>query len=187
MNAPWANYNYVAHMQFVPNDQYYSYQWHLPLIGMEQAWDITRGNASVVVAVLDQGWQFDHEDFAGVARINRVIIGNDNNPEEPTLQDSHGMHTAGTIFAATNNSTGVAGVAPLCTLMPVRVLDNSGSGSIEAIANGFAWAAQQGADVVNASLGFSNPNNNWRLIRTAADGRCAAVRGGECGDGGVIR
>ncbi len=157
----WANYNYVAHMQFVPNDQYYSYQWHYPLIGMEQAWDITRGDPSVVVAVLDQGWQFDHEDFAGVARISpRDFIGNDNNPEEPNLQDSHGMHTAGTIFASTNNSTGVAGVAPLCTLMPVRVLDNTGSGSIEAIANGFAWAAQQGADVVNASLGFSNPNNN---------------------------
>lgn len=156
----WANYNYIAKAQFVPNDQYYSYQWHYPLIGMEQAWDITRGDPSVVVAVLDQGWQYNHEDWGGVARTSpRDCIDNDNNPEEPTLGDSHGMHTAGTIFAASNNTTGVAGVAPLCTLMPVRVLDNAGSGSIEAIANGFAWAAQHGAHVVNASLGFPNPDN----------------------------
>lgn len=156
----WANYNYIAHAHYVPNDPFYQYQWHYPLIGMEQAWDITRGDPSVVVAVLDQGYQFNHEDFAGVARTNpRDCVDNDNNPEEPNLEDSHGMHTAGTIFAATNNSIGVSGVAPLCTLMPVRVLDNSGSGTAEAIANGFAWAAQNGADVVNASLGFGNPNN----------------------------
>lgn len=156
----WANYNYIARAHYVPNDQFYQYQWHYPRINMEQAWDITRGDPSIVVAVLDQGYQFDHEDFAGVARTApRDCIDNDNNPEEPNLEDSHGMHTAGTIVAATNNTTGVAGVAPLCTLMPVRVLDNEGSGSSEAIANGFAWAAQNGADVVNASLGFGNPNN----------------------------
>jgi subtilisin family serine protease len=156
----WANYNYIAKAMYVPNDEFYQYQWHYPLIGMEQAWDITRGDPSVVVAVLDQGFQFDHVDWGSVARVNpRDFISNDNNPEEPNLEDSHGMHTAGTIFANTNNSTGVAGIAPLCTLMPVRVLDNEGSGSIEAIANGFAWAAQNGAEVVNASLGFGNPDN----------------------------
>ena len=156
----WANYNYIAHAQFVPNDEYYQFQWHYPLIGMEQAWDITRGSPNVVVAVLDQGWQFNHEDWGSVSRVNpRDFISNDTNPEELGLEDSHGMHTAGTIFANTNNSTGVAGIAPLCTLMPVRVLDNEGSGSIEAIANGFAWAAQNGAEVVNASLGFANPDN----------------------------
>ncbi|MCB9357797.1 MAG: S8 family peptidase [Calditrichaeota bacterium] len=156
----WANYNYIARMQFVPNDDYYQYQWHYPLIGMEQAWDITRGNPNVVVAVLDQGYQFDHEDWVGVQTVSPYdFISGDNNPAEPNLEDSHGMHTGGTIFARTNNNTGVAGIAPNCTMMPVRVLDNEGSGSIEAIANGFAWAAQQGADVVNASLGFGNPNN----------------------------
>ena len=156
----WANYNYIARAHFVPNDQFYQFQWHYPLIGMEQAWDVSRGAPGVVVAVLDQGFQYDHEDWVGVARVSpRDCISNDNDPSEPTLEDSHGMHTAGTIFAATNNTTGVAGMAPLCTLMPVRVLDNEGSGSSEAIANGFAWAAQNGAEVVNASLGFGNPDN----------------------------
>lgn len=156
----WANYNYIARAHWVPNDQFYSFQWHYPLIGMEQAWDISRGNPNVVVAVLDQGYQFDHEDWTGIQTTGPYdFIGNDNNPSEPNLEDSHGMHVGGTIFARTNNTTGVAGIAPLCTLMPIRVLDNEGSGSLAAIANGFAWAAQQGADVLNASLGFSIQNN----------------------------
>jgi len=156
----WANYNYVMQAMMVPNDPLYSYQWHYPLIGLEQAWDLTQGDPSVVVAVLDQGWQFDHGDLSGVQTVSPYDwIDGDNNPSEPNLEDSHGMHVSGTIFARTNNNSGVAGIAPNCRLMPVRVLDNEGSGSIEAIANGFAWAAQQGANIVNASLGFSNPNN----------------------------
>ncbi|MBK6766589.1 MAG: S8 family peptidase [bacterium] len=179
----WANFNYIARMQYVPNDQYYSFQWHLPLIGLEQAWDITRGDASVTVAVLDQGFQFDHEDWVGIATRNpRDCISNDNNPEEPTLDDSHGMHTAGTIFARTDNTTGIAGIAPLCTLMPVRVLDNTGSGSSEAIANGFAWAAQHGADVVNASLGFPNEDN----LPPQDPGQPLSGAVQQCADAGVI-
>lgn len=179
----WANYNYIAKMQYVPNDEYYEYQWHLPIIGLEQAWDITRGDPSVVVAVLDQGYQFDHEDWTGIPTVHpRDCISNDNNPSEPNLEDSHGMHTAGTIFARTNNTTGVAGIAPLCTLMPVRVLDNTGSGSSEAIANGFAWAAQNGADVVNASLGFPNEEN----LPPQDPGQPLSGAVQQCADAGVI-
>lgn len=179
----WANYNYIARAMYVPNDQFYQYQWHYPLIGLEQAWDITRGSADVVVAVLDQGWQFDHEDFTGVQTVSPYdFIDNDANPSEPTLDDSHGMHTAGTIFAATNNTTGIAGIAPLCRLMPVRVLDNEGSGSSEAIANGFAWAAQQGAEVINASLGFPNPENQPPV--DPGQPLSGAVQ--QCGNAGVV-
>ncbi|MBK6911117.1 MAG: S8 family peptidase [bacterium] len=156
----WANYNYLLTALMVPNDNLYTYQWHYPLIGLEQAWDLTQGDPSVKVAVLDQGFQFDHEDMAGVQTVSGYDwIDEDNDPSEPDLVDSHGMHVSGTIFARTNNNTGIAGIAPNCRLMPVRVLDNSGSGSSEAIANGFAWAAQQGAQIVNASLGFPNQNN----------------------------
>ena len=179
----WANYNYIAHAMYVPNDQFYPFQWHYPLIGLEQAWDITRGDPSMVVAVLDQGWQFDHEDFVGVQTVSPYdFIDNDGNPSEPTLDDSHGMHTAGTIFAATNNSTGVAGIAPLCRLMPVRVLGNDGNGSIDAIANGFAWAAQQGAEVINASLGFPNPEN----LPPADPGQPLSGAIQQCANAGVV-
>jgi len=151
----WANFNYIAHACWTPNDTYYSYQWHYPRINMAQAWDITRGSASVVVAVCDQGYYFDHEDWTGIATVApRDFIDNDNNPAVTHLE-SHGAHVAGTIFAATNNNLGVAGIAHLCTFMPVRVLNDEGSGSIDQIANGIQWAANNNAHVINLSLGFS--------------------------------
>ncbi|MDD5088555.1 MAG: S8 family serine peptidase [bacterium] len=154
-NVEWANFNYIAHACWTPNDTYYSYQWHYPRINLPQAWDITRGAASVVVAVCDMGFYFDHEDWGGVQTTSpRDFIDNDNNPAV-TVYDSHGSHVAGTILAATNNNRGVAGIAPLCTFMPVRVLNDEGSGTIDQIANGIQWTANNGADVVNLSLGFS--------------------------------
>ncbi|MBU0509869.1 S8 family serine peptidase [bacterium] len=153
-SVEWANFNYIAHACWTPNDTYYSYQWHYTRINMPQAWDITRGTASVVVAVCDQGFYFNHEDWTGVQTTNpRDFIDNDNNPAV-THYDSHGQHVAGTIFATTNNNLGVAGIAHLCTLMPVRVLNDSGSGSIDQISNGIQWAATNGAEVLNLSLGF---------------------------------
>ena len=150
----WANFNYLAHALFTPNDPFYVYQWHYPRINLPQAWDITRGNANVVVAVCDMGFQFNHPDWASVQTTSpHDYIDNDNDPTT-TVDESHGMHVAGTIFAATNNNLGVAGIAPLCTLMPIRVLDDSGSGSAQQIADGIVWAANHGAELMNLSLGF---------------------------------
>ncbi|MBI5060332.1 S8 family serine peptidase [candidate division KSB1 bacterium] len=156
----WANFNYIAQAFYTPNDPFYSYQWHYTRIGMEQAWDITRGSADIIVADADQGWQFDHADFAGVQTVSPYdFVDNDNDPSAPNLVDSHGMHTAGTILAATNNSIGVAGVAPLCRLQPLRVLGDNGSGEMGWIADGIAWAGTHGAHVLNLSLGFPIQNN----------------------------
>lgn len=150
----WANFNYVAHAAYTPNDTYYGYQWHYPRINLPNAWDITLGSASVVVAVADMGFYFDHEDWAGVQTVHPYdFVGGDTDPST-TVDDSHGAHVAGTIIAATNNSVGVAGVAPLCTLMPIRVLDDQGSGSTQTIADGIAWAGTHGAEVLNLSLGY---------------------------------
>ncbi len=150
----WANFNYIAHAAYTPNDTYYGYQWHYPRINMPQAWDITLGSASVVVAVADMGFYFDHEDWTGVQTVHPYdFVGGDTDPST-TVDDSHGAHVAGTILAATNNSVGVAGVAPLCTFMPIRVLDDEGSGTTQAIADGIAWSGTQGAEVLNLSLGY---------------------------------
>jgi serine protease len=148
----WANFNYIAHACYTPNDSYYPLQWDLPRMNLPQAWDLTRGSSSVVVAVCDMGYQFNHADWAGVNVVNpHDFIQNDDNPEV-AVYDSHGEHVAGTIFAATNNNLGVAGIAPLCTLMPIRVLNDSGSGNMSQIANGISWAANHGANVLNLSL-----------------------------------
>ncbi|MFZ5433213.1 MAG: S8 family serine peptidase [Calditrichota bacterium] len=150
----WANFNYVAHAAWTPNDTYYSYQWHYPRMNLPQAWDITRGAASVVVAVVDAGFYLDHEDWAGVQIVSpRDEVDNDNTPLS-NVGDSHGAHVAGTIIAATNNNLGVAGVAPLCSLMPVRVLGDDGGGTSARIASGIQWATNHSADVINLSLGF---------------------------------
>jgi subtilisin family serine protease len=154
-NIEWANLNYIAHALFTPNDPDYVYQWHYPKINLPQAWDITRGVSTVVVAVCDMGWYFNHEDWASVVRTAPWdFIDNDNDPSS-TADNSHGMHVAGTIFADTDNNLGVAGIAPLCTLMPVRVLNDSGQGTEAQIANGISWAATHGAKVLNLSLGFN--------------------------------
>jgi hypothetical protein len=151
----WANFNYIAKALYTPNDTFYPYQWHYNRINLPAAWDITRGSAAVKVAVCDMGFYFNHADWAGVQTNSPYdFVDNDNNPAT-TVYDSHGAHVAGTIFAATNNNLGVAGIAPLCTLMPIRCLNDSGSGTIAGISNGISWAATHGANVLNLSLGFS--------------------------------
>lgn len=151
----WVNFNYIAHACYTPNDPYFSYQWHYFNINMEQAWDITLGSSSVTVAVADQGWQFNHQDWVGVQTVSPYDFIEDDNDPSSTVDDSHGMHTAGTIIAATNNGVGVAGIAPQCRLMPIRVLDDAqGSGTIAQISDGIAWAGTHGADVLSLSLGF---------------------------------
>ncbi|MCX6601074.1 MAG: S8 family peptidase [bacterium] len=148
----WANFNYIAHACYTPNDSYYPLQWHLPRMNLPQAWDLTRGSSAVVVAVCDMGYQFNHADWAGVNIVSpHDFIQNDDNPEV-AVYDSHGEHVAGTIFAATNNNLGIAGIAPLCTLMPIRVLNDSGNGNMSQIASGISWAASHGAQVLNLSL-----------------------------------
>lgn len=148
----WANFNYIARACYTPNDAFYVYQWHLPRMNLPQAWDLTRGDPAVIVAVCDMGFQFDHADWEGVQTIHpRDCIQNDDNPEV-NVYDSHGEHVAGTIIAATNNNRGVAGIAPLCTLMPIRVLSDSGSGTMSQISNGINWATTHGAHVINLSL-----------------------------------
>ena len=108
-------------------------------------------NANVIVADVDTGLDYTHEDIAG----NYSAQGKDfvNNDDDPMDDEGHGTHTAGTIAAAGNNGRGVIGVAPAAKLMAVKVLDKSGSGSVSSIANGIIWAADQGADVLNASWG----------------------------------
>ncbi len=187
----WANFNYIAHASFTPNDPYYQYQWHYPRINLPLAWDITRGSANVIVAVADQGWQFNHEDWSGVQTVSpRDFIEDDNDPSAPNLNESHGMHVAGTILCATDNSVGVAGIAPLCRLMPIRVLnDSAGSGTIQQIADGIAWAGTHGAHVLNLSLGLSvsgppqdpGPPLSTAINQTAAAGTVIFAASGNDG------
>jgi serine protease len=142
--------NAYAYALGVPNDPYYPYQWHMARIGMETAWDLSTG-AGVVVAVIDTGVKQNLEDLANT----QFVAGWDfvNNDADPTDDEGHGSHVAGTIAQSTNNGVGVAGVAYNARIMPIKVLNRRGSGTFDDIAEGVYFAADNGADVINMSLG----------------------------------
>lgn len=143
---------------FAPNDPFYRHQWHLDQIQMPKAWTRNRGEG-VVVAVIDTGVAYRDVDgrFKQVPDLAepRFVPGWDfvDGDDTPDDEHGHGTHVAGTIAQSTNNGVGVAGVAPLARIMPIRVLDARGGGSWGSVAAGIRWAADHGADVINMSLG----------------------------------
>ncbi|TCP69398.1 S8 family serine peptidase [Baia soyae] len=150
----YAEPNQLAHAFWTPNDPKYSSDQYGPQkMQAPQAWDVTKGSSSTVVAVVDTGVQGSHEDLAGkLVSGGHDFVDNDDNADDG---QGHGTHVAGTIAATTNNGIGVAGVAPDVKILPVRVLDSNGSGTYEWVANGITYAADNGAKVINMSLGGS--------------------------------
>ncbi len=160
----YAEVNHYARMYLVPADPFYSpYQWHFQNdvtggMGMEAAWDIETGDPNVIVAVLDTGIAYeDHGDYRQAPDLahTRFVPGYDfvNDDAHPNDDQGHGTHVAGTIAQSTNNDEGVAGVAFGCSIMPVKVLDHEGIGDYFAIARGIYFAVDNGARVINMSLG----------------------------------
>ncbi len=138
----------------VPDDPYYSpYQWNLTRIQGELTWDLAAGSG-VEVAVLDTGLAVaGNHDGIGCVRPGIDVVNGDNDPFDG---DGHGTHVSGTIGQATNNGVGVAGLAYGACVVPVKVLDDSGSGSFADIADGIYWAVDHGAKVINMSLGTNS-------------------------------
>lgn len=145
------------------NDPLRSELWGLDQVRAEQTWSTTTGEGATV-AVVDTGVDLGHPDLAGQLVPGATFVceeghegscgdggwkGIDGEGQEG---DGHGTHVAGTIAAQADNSTGVAGVAPDAKIMPIKVLED-GSGTNADIAEGIRYAADNGADVINLSLG----------------------------------
>ncbi|TRT99968.1 MAG: peptidase S8, partial [Microcystis flos-aquae Mf_QC_C_20070823_S10D] len=145
--------------------------WGVNLVNAPEAWARGYTGQGVVVAVLDTGVDRNHADLAGNIWTNAGEIANDGldndgngyvddvygwnfaNGNNNTLDGNrHGTHVAGTIAAA-NNGFGATGVAYNSRIMPVKVLSDSGSGSYSGVAQGIRYAVDNGADVINMSLG----------------------------------
>lgn len=142
----------VAQAVDTPNDPYLDREWGLSKIQATRAWDITKGSSDIRIAILDTGIDLEHPDLAG------KIVASINFTDSPTADangQSHATHVAGIAAAITNNSTGVAGLGRNCSLMNVKVLGDNGYGYYSWIAQGIIWAADNGADVINLSLGGS--------------------------------
>lgn len=158
----YAEPNYIARAFMTPNDPYYPLQWHLqnPVYGginMEAAWNVSTG-LGVKVAVIDTGVAYENYGIYKKApdlACTAFVPGYDfvNNDTHPNDDNNHGTHVTGTIAQCTNNNLGVAGVAFGASIMPVKVLDRNGSGTYAWVANGIIWATNNGAKVINLSLG----------------------------------
>lgn len=156
-----------------PNDPVYATdQWHYRAISLPRAWAVETGSTRrVTVAVIDTGLRREHPDLGASALQGWDFVDDDDDPTDipdksGRLQGkSHGTHVAGTIAAVTDNALGVAGVNWAADILPVRVLDGSGSGSYSKIAEAIIWSVDQGADVINLSL--SGRNEPGPVLRSA--------------------
>ena len=134
-----------------PNDPDYDRQWALPHIQAETAWEQMGELSDITVAVIDTGVCMSHEDLVGRVLDNGYdFVDNDDDPEDVF---GHGCSVAGIIAANIDNGIGIAGFAPNSSILPVRVLGPSGSGSMADVAAGIVYAADNGADIINLSLG----------------------------------
>jgi thermitase len=176
----FAEPNYLAHALEVPNDPGFSAQWGLSQIDAPAAWDVSHGSSAVIIAIVDTGIDGTHVDLAGKVLAGWNFVSPSAIPADSDSDDAgHGTHCAGIAAAVTNNSVGIAGLAPSARLMPVKVLDSSGTGSYEDVALGVRYAADHGARVINLSLGGTDPSDTLREAVNYALGRgcllsCAA-------------
>lgn len=172
--------NYIAHAMALPNDPDFGQLWGLQNIGqkitngaypnnpplsgigdinVESGWDLTTDCSSVTVAVLDTGINYTHQDLAanmwddGSGNHGYDVVDDDSNPMPTSGTEQHGTHVAGIIGAVGNNATGVTGVCWKASIMSVRVLGPDGLGSVTGIAEGINWAVDNGAEIINMSLG----------------------------------
>lgn len=157
----------------LPEVAYYgsAYDWGLNEIGAPESWASGFRGQGVTVAVIDTGVDLDHPDLVENLYVNTgEIAGNGidddgngyiddlhgfdfaDNDSDPDDVHGHGTHVAGTI-AAVENGFGATGVAPDATILPVKVLGDNGSGTSTSVAAGIRYAADQGADIINLSLG----------------------------------
>jgi subtilisin family serine protease len=148
-------YGSHAGVVYPVNDPLAAIQWNLDVVGVADAWRTVDGGGTVV-AILDSPINFTGPDglCAPIVHPYNALT------RTPGLADlnvvsgfGHGTHIAGTVVQCTNNGIGVAGFAPGATLMPVQVLDQTGSGLSSDLVAGIDWAVAHGADVINLSLG----------------------------------
>jgi subtilisin family serine protease len=183
----YAEPDYIARACATPNDSLFSEQWGLFKIQAPDAWDIEMGDTTIIIGILDTGIDTAHPDIVDNLWINRDEIPGDsidndgngfiddihgwnfvNNNSNPNDDAGHGTHCAGIASAVTNNSVGVAGVSWKSKLMAVKVLNQNGQGLYSDIAEGIVYAADNGAKVINMSLGGYIYSNLWENALTYA-------------------
>jgi subtilisin family serine protease len=174
----YAGPNYSARITATPNDPFFRNQYALSNTGQEigapgspsgkpkadikatAGWEETKGAVDTVIAIIDSGVDFDHPDLK-----NKIVSrGHDfaNDDEDATDDNGHGTFVAGIAAADTNNDEGIAGVAWNCRILPVKVTDKEGEAWYDDVIDGILWAADNGAHVINLSMGGDAPDDSLR-------------------------
>lgn len=192
-NVEYAQPNYIYHTTAAPNDPQYGQSWALKNTGqtvisgtytpnagvagndmnVEPAWGHITDCSSVVVAVVDSGVNYNQEDLAGNMWASAAYPNHGANftgegaADDPMDLNGHGTHVAGIIGAVGNNNVGTSGVCWKATIMAVRVMDSSGSGTSAMVSQGLDFAVSNGAKVVNMSLGGSAAAFNDQIFSDA--------------------
>ncbi len=181
--------------QFSPDDPHYPNQWGMENDGTNppdgvgiadsdidasKAWDISTGNPETIIAIIDEGVELDHEDLVGkiVAEYSAIPDDEDGGPNNDV--DAHGTNCAGIAAASTNNTLGVAGICPDCSLMSAQIAYSRFNGSFwitkdSWIADAIIWAVDNGADVLSNSWGGGSSST---LINDAITYAVTNGRGG---------
>lgn len=168
-DVEYAEPNYIVYATETPNDSLFDYQYALYNSGQDigppgspqgeeradikatSTWEETKGDEEIIIAIVDSGVDMLHPDLD--EKIHSSGYDFVNGDSDATDDFSHGTHVAGIAAAETHNSEGIAGVAWNCKILPVKVLDALGLGYSYDVADGIIWAADNGADVINLSLG----------------------------------
>jgi len=147
---------YVTALATTANDPHYPEQWALRVLNVPQAWGfLPTTPATLTVAVIDSGVCYDHPDLAGQVLAGYDYVDDDTDPRD---EYGHGCSVAGIISARADNATGIAGIAPYVQILPLRVLNEAGIGTYSDVAKAIVDATNQGADIINLSLGGVNPS-----------------------------
>lgn len=172
----YAEPNYTRRQYDVPNDTRFNNQWHLSKISAAAAWDISHGDSTVIIGIVDSGTDMDHPDLEANIWVNEAELNglsgrddddngyvddirgwdfadDDNNPDNAVPENMHGTHVAGLANAVTNNEVGVAGVAWNVKML---ITKHGYDDDTPVIVNGFqgiVYAAELGAHVINCSWG----------------------------------
>ena len=161
-----------------PSDAQF-YGWEIEKFNIPEHWKFSQGEG-IVIAVIDTGCDLYHDDLKNnlIEGINFVEKNKD-----PMDRCGHGTHVAGTI-AAENNGLGMVGIAPKAKIMPIKALDDRGSGTNQDITKGIYWAIDKKVDFITMSLGSPVPNRELETAIEAARQKniivfCAAGNSGE--------
>jgi len=178
-DVEYAEPNGYLRVELTPNDTLFKYQYALANTGQQigsipgspagrasadikatSGWEESKGSPEVVIAVVDTGVDLTHPDLKNkLVNAGRDFVNNDLDASD---DHGHGSMVAGIAAADTNNLEGVAGVAWNSKILPLKAIDSSGTGTTDKVAEAIRWAADNGAQVINLSLGSSLPTNTLR-------------------------